>query len=117
MNMTVGPVMGNFNLEAGVPTPYNQTCIELPVYVSFTNTSPMTLNATLSAQIMSAPLEPSLGNYGSGSMTILSSPGQQFDNPIVIIMPTQVAGQGNYVLQMNLAGQSFNFGWKVTLKE
>lgn len=117
MNTTIGPVLDGFNLKAGVPTPYNQTHVVLPVDVSFTNGSPITLNATLSALVISTPLKPASGNYGSGSMMILSSPGQQFDEPLNIYVPTQDAGIGDYVLQLNLTSQSFTYSWTVTLKE
>lgn len=118
MNETIGAVLDGFNVSASTPS-YNLTYVELPLLVEFTNNSPLSLNAALSAQVISTPLQPSGGNYGSGNMTISAAPGQHYEKPLDMYLArasTGIGEQGAYVLELSLTMQGFTYSWETTLQ-
>jgi hypothetical protein len=112
LNETMGAALDGFYLTSG---PYNATSDEFPVIVNFTNKSPLPLNATLSAQVLSTPLKPNIGNYGSGSMMISAFSGQNYQGPLNIYIDKDAVGQGNYLIELSLTVQGFTYSWNVTL--
>jgi hypothetical protein len=115
-NNTMGAVLDGFNLRVGNFQPYNETHIKIPVTVEFTNKSPMLFDATLSALIVSSPLQPTLGNYGSGSMVISSSFGQHYEGPLSIYLSKNAVGRGLYVVELSLISRDFTYSWNVPLE-
>jgi hypothetical protein len=116
MNETIGAVLDSFDVVASTPRHYNETCDEFPLLVEFTNNSPLSLDAALSAQVISTPLQPSRGNYGSGTMTISAPPGQHYEKPLNMYLVTGVWGLGAYVLELSLTMQGFTYSWELTLQ-
>ena len=114
MNETMGAIMDGFNLTGNTPGPYNGTHARLPVIVKFTNKSPLPIEATLSAQVLSTPQQPTIGNYGSGSMIISANPGQQYEGLLNVDIANQSVGQGAYLLELSLTVQGFTYSWQAS---
>jgi hypothetical protein len=115
LNETTGAVLDGFNLKSGTPMPYNATFVQFPVMVEFTNKSPLPLEADLSAQILSTPLQPTIGNYGSGSIVVSTSSGQHYEESLNLYVNNYAVGQGTYLIELSLNAEGFTYTWDVTL--
>ncbi|MBI4257428.1 MAG: hypothetical protein HY619_00590 [Thaumarchaeota archaeon] len=112
LNNTVGPVLDGFNLRIQSPTLHNETHVKVPLTIGFTNNSPIPLDATFSARIISTPTMVAVGSYGFGSTRILADPGQSYQETVDIFLRTDAVAQGVYVAELELSGQGFTYSWR-----